>query len=157
MAVATDPAARYFDAISAALGGLDVFLRDDSSPLYKHDLVAKVMAEYIVRLENSFNAWRNRLGFMESFRISRAESGYPVYQNVLELENDRRTADKRIAAIPEAKVLRAEMADFILRHRAMPAALRHEQAMIGLVLDSADAHEGCKAFLEKRDAVFTGE
>lgn len=41
---------------------------------------------------------------------------------------------------------------------AMPlsAALRHEQAMIGLVLDSADAHEGCTAFLEKRPATFTG-
>jgi enoyl-CoA hydratase len=24
------------------------------------------------------------------------------------------------------------------------------------VFDSADAHEGCRAFLEKRDAVFTG-
>ena len=40
---------------------------------------------------------------------------------------------------------------------SLPAALAHEQAVIGLVLDSADAHEGCKAFLEKRDAVFTGE
>ena len=38
----------------------------------------------------------------------------------------------------------------------LSAALRHEQAMIGLVLDSADAHEGCTAFLEKRDAKFTG-
>ena len=38
----------------------------------------------------------------------------------------------------------------------LAAALRHEQAMIGLVLDSADAHEGCTAFLEKRDAKFTG-
>lgn len=38
----------------------------------------------------------------------------------------------------------------------LSAALRHEQAMIGLVLDSADAHEGCTAFLEKRDATFTG-
>ncbi|MCP8937766.1 enoyl-CoA hydratase-related protein [Alsobacter sp. SYSU M60028] len=36
------------------------------------------------------------------------------------------------------------------------AALRHEQAMIGLVLDSADAHEGCTAFLEKRPAQFRG-
>lgn len=34
------------------------------------------------------------------------------------------------------------------------AALAHEQAMIGLVLDSHDAHEGCAAFLEKRPARF---
>ena len=36
------------------------------------------------------------------------------------------------------------------------AALRHEQAMIGLVLDSHDAHEGCNAFLAKRPANFEG-
>ncbi len=36
------------------------------------------------------------------------------------------------------------------------AALRHEQAMIGLVLDSRDAHEGCTAFIEKRLASFEG-
>lgn len=47
-----------------------------------------------------------------------------------------------------------------LRHGAdMPlsAALPFEQAMIGLVLDSRDAHEGCSAFLEKRSPKFTGE
>lgn len=38
----------------------------------------------------------------------------------------------------------------------LPSALAHEQAMIALVLDSEDAHEGCRAFLEKRDARFTG-
>ena len=117
---ANDPATRYFEAIASALSGLDVFLRDDSSPLYRHDLIAKVMGEYIGRLENSFTSWRNRLGFMESFRISRAESGFPVFQNVLELENDRSSADKRLAAIPEPEALRAEMADFILRQKAMP-------------------------------------
>lgn len=36
------------------------------------------------------------------------------------------------------------------------ASLRYEQAMIGLVLDSDDAHEGCSAFLEKREARFSG-
>lgn len=39
----------------------------------------------------------------------------------------------------------------------LSAAIRHEQAMIGLVLDSADAHEGCSAFLEKRKATFEGK
>lgn len=46
-----------------------------------------------------------------------------------------------------------------LRHGAeMPqaAALPFEQAMIGLVLDSRDAHEGCRAFIEKRRAGFDG-
>lgn len=38
----------------------------------------------------------------------------------------------------------------------LPAALAHEQAMIGLVLDTQDAHEGCTAFLEKRQATFEG-
>ena len=39
----------------------------------------------------------------------------------------------------------------------LSVALRHEQAMIGLVLDSGDAHEGCEAFIEKRPADFRGE
>ena len=38
----------------------------------------------------------------------------------------------------------------------LPAALAHEQAMISLVLDTDDAHEGCQAFLEKRDPDFRG-
>ena len=38
----------------------------------------------------------------------------------------------------------------------LPSALAHEQAILGLVLDAKDAHEGCTAFLEKRPAKFTG-
>ena len=36
------------------------------------------------------------------------------------------------------------------------AALSHEQAMISLVLDARDAHEGCQAFLQKRSPDFKG-
>lgn len=46
-----------------------------------------------------------------------------------------------------------------LRHGGeMPlsAALAHEQATIGLVLDASDAHEGCSAFLQKRKPKFVG-
>jgi len=39
---------------------------------------------------------------------------------------------------------------------SLASGLAHEQALIGLVLDTKDAHEGCSAFLEKRKAVFKG-
>ncbi|MER8958880.1 hypothetical protein [Mesorhizobium sp. M0701] len=123
-----EAAARYFSAITAALGGLEVFMRDDRSPLYRHGIVAKVVAEYIARLDKSFSCWRNRLGFTETFRISRAESGFPVFQNLLELENDRLQADGRLAVIPSASELREEMADFILRHKEFPEALQKSMA-----------------------------
>ena len=126
--LADTPAERYFTAIHAALGGLDTFLRDDASPLYRHGIVAEVLVEYLARLEASFSCWRNRLGFADRFRISRAESGYPVFQNVLELENDKAKAAERLAAIPQGDELRAEMADFILRHKAMPTALQQAMA-----------------------------
>lgn len=38
----------------------------------------------------------------------------------------------------------------------LPVALEYEQALMGLVLDSDDAHEGCEAFLQKRPPEFKG-
>ncbi len=125
---ADNAAQRYFDAISAALGGLDIFLRDERSPFYRHGLVAQVMVEYIERLERSFGCWRNQIGFLDKFKISRAESGFPVFQSILELENDSRQAKQRLANIPDAETLRAEMADFILRHKDFPGALQKMMA-----------------------------
>ncbi len=91
------------------------------------------------------------------------------------------TADEAVAwglvnrAVPKAELMQEVMAmaqkiaaksplilkllKRTLRHgQDMPlnASLAYEQAMIGLVLDSQDAHEGCRAFLEKRAASFTG-
>src|SRR5690606_17947551 len=66
--------------------------------------------------------------FQDSFRISRAESGFPVFQNVLELENDRKQAEARLATIPQADELRRAMADFILRNKEFPASLQRSMA-----------------------------
>ena len=93
-----------------------------------YGIVAKIVAEYIARLDKSFSCWRNRLGFMDTFRISRADSGFPVFQNLLELENDRRQANQRLSSIPQADEIRNEMADFILRHKEFPAALQTQMA-----------------------------
>ncbi|WP_455270750.1 hypothetical protein [Rhizobium herbae] len=119
---------QYFASIRAALGGLEIFLGDRNSPLYRDTVVGEVIIPYLSRLKSSFSCWENRIGFIEQFRISRAESGFPVFQNVLELENDRQSAEKRLAGIPVADALRQEMADFILRQKAFPTELQSRMA-----------------------------
>lgn len=121
-------AQRYFESIGAALHGLDIFLRDTNSPLYQHELVARTVMPYLGRLTASFDSWQNRLNYAGKFRIARAESGFPVFQNVLELEKDRRTAWSRLDALPGPDALRADMADFILRHKAFPSELQETLA-----------------------------
>lgn len=119
---------RYFSSIDAALEGLDIFLRDDNSPFYQHGLVAQTVTQYIARLANSFQCWHNRLDYEAKFKISRADSGFPIFQNVLELEKDRQSAERRLSAIPDPATIRSEMADFILRHKEFPAALKKSMA-----------------------------
>ncbi|MDO9414860.1 hypothetical protein [Pararhizobium sp.] len=119
---------QYFSSIKAALGGLEIFLGDRNSPLYKNPVVGEVVIPYLARLKASIACWENRIGFVDQFRISRAESGFPVFQNVLELENDRQTAEKRLASIPAADALREEMTDFILRTKAFPTELQSRMA-----------------------------
>src|SRR5690606_11155204 len=87
-----------------------------------------VVMPYLARLRASFACWENRIGFVQQFRVSRAESGFPVFQNVMELENDRQGAEKRLAAMPNADQLRSEMADFILRQKAFPTDLQTRMA-----------------------------
>jgi enoyl-CoA hydratase len=53
------------------------------------------------------------------------------------------------------KILKRAMVDG--DEMPLRAALRHEHAMIGLVFDTDDAHEGCTAFIEKRRADFQGK
>jgi enoyl-CoA hydratase len=72
-----------------------------------------------------------------------------LMDETLKLAN--RIADKSPLVLKLMKRTLASGADM-----ALQAALDHEQAMVSLVLDSDDAHEGCSAFLEKRKPNFTG-
>ena len=116
---------QYFQTVRAAFGGLEIYLDDvtrNNPPA--RDLTASLIMKYVERLMTSLRCWENKTGFLDRFRISRAESGFPVYQNVLELENDRKSAPDRLAQIPDGAKLRAEMVDFILRNKAFPAVLQ---------------------------------
>lgn len=119
---------RYFASIASALDGLERFLAGPQSPLQGHALVGQAVVPYVERLARSFACWQHRMRFADRFRIARADSGFPVFQNTLELAGDRRQAGAKLAAIPPADDLRADMVDFILRHKAMPDALRKTMA-----------------------------
>ncbi|MEP1209398.1 MAG: hypothetical protein ABJM29_02360 [Rhizobiaceae bacterium] len=123
-----DTVGRYFRAIDSALDGLDTYLREDDSPLYNHAMIGSVLSEYIDRLNHSFSAWENRISFAERFRINQAESGYPLYRNVLDLDNDAKSAEKQLAELPSADTLRQDMVDYILLKKKFPTALQKAMA-----------------------------
>jgi len=118
----------YFSAMRSALSALKIFLSQSDSPLSGHALIAQVVLSCVERLMVSFDCFQDRIEFVERFRIARAESGFPAFQSVLALDNDRKSAAERLAAIPDPNALRHEMADFILRHRAFPHELRKQMA-----------------------------
>jgi len=119
---------RYFEAMHAALDGLDAYLKAEDSPLYQHELVGAVVASYLKRMRGSFESWNHRLAFAEKFRISQSESGFPAFQNVLDLENDRKQAEQRLAEIQDEDEIRQEMVDYILKKKAFPTALQKTMA-----------------------------
>jgi hypothetical protein len=122
---AVEPAAaQYFQTVRSAFVGLEAYLDGPGRNAAARDLTATLVMKYVERLKTSLACWENKIGFMDRFRISRAESGFPVFQNVLELENDRRSAPEKLAALPDAGRLRAEMVDFILRNKSFPEELQ---------------------------------
>ncbi|MEE9313231.1 MAG: hypothetical protein V3V02_01150 [Rhizobiaceae bacterium] len=125
----SDNASLYFQAIDAALSGLDVYLGDETdSPLYQHEMTGRILTGYIKRLRHSFSAWENRVGFADRFRINQAESGYPLFQNVMDLNRDAQTAKKQLAELPQADELRQDMIDYILLKKKFPASIQKTMA-----------------------------
>jgi hypothetical protein len=124
----TAPVERYFSAISDALDGLNTYLGEEDSPLYQHELVGAVVASYLGRLRGSFDSWQHRLSFADKFRVSQSESGFPAFQNVLDLENDRKGAKDRLAAFQSEEEIRREMVNYILHKKSFPKALQQTMA-----------------------------
>jgi hypothetical protein len=128
MTTAEPAVQQYFQTVRSAFEGMEIYLDDTNRGTSPRDLTASLLMKYVERLKTSLRCWENKTGFLERFRISRAESGFPIYQNVLELENDRKTAPDRLAQIPDGTSIRAEMVDFILRNKAFPEALQGRMA-----------------------------
>ncbi|KAG1702916.1 hypothetical protein GQR58_004407 [Nymphon striatum] len=100
----TDQSAKYFLALGSALEGLDTYLQEEQSPAYQHGVIAAV------------------------FRVSQTESGFPAFQNVLDLQNDRALAGERLAGFDDEDTIRENMVDHILSKKTFPADLQKSMA-----------------------------
>ena len=108
----------YFATMAAALAGLEQFFGQTDRRFGEKGPPTLHMLPYLDRLRNSFTSWQNRIGFTGQFKIAQAESGFPIFQNVLELENDRAGAATRLSTIPDVDKLREEMTLAQIDHHA---------------------------------------
>jgi enoyl-CoA hydratase len=92
----------------------------------------------------------DRIDAAEALRIGLVNRVVPLDQLMPQaMDLARRIAEKSPLVLRLLKRTLAAGADMPL-----PSALAHEQAMIGLVLDSRDAHEGCSAFPREAPGAF---
>ncbi|MEO0328443.1 MAG: hypothetical protein AAF217_07565 [Pseudomonadota bacterium] len=119
---------KYFTSLGHALDGLETYLSAEDSPAYKHDVIAAIVSRYLERLKHSLRSWENKIAFEPKFRVSQSESGFPAFENVLDLQNDSKEAQILLAALREPDTIREEMVDFILTKQAFPDALQKELA-----------------------------
>ena len=124
----TSQTQKYFSSLGNALDGLDTYLRDEQSPAQKHHLIASVISEYLTLMHDSLDSWESKVTFQNKFRISQTESGFPAFQNVLDLQNDSKDAEQRLSELRDPDVIRKAMVDHILTQRTFPVDLQKQMA-----------------------------
>lgn len=118
----------YFVSLGRALDGFDTFMQDEASSTSKHGVIAAIADEYLERLKTSLASWQDKIVFEPKFRVSQSESGFPAFENVLELMNDRENADATLKTLGKPDDLRKQMVDHILTKKSFPKAQKVELA-----------------------------
>ena len=111
---------RYFEAVDAAFDGLERVFELERQWVKRHNLIHQICRSHLDRLRNSFTCWELASRFSDKFKIDTRESGYPIFQHVLQLENDRRNAEATLGRMPAPDAIRNDMANEILRFKRFP-------------------------------------
>lgn len=122
---------RYFDKFAKITGYLtkvaatmEVEGRFDRNEI-------EVMARYLIGLNWTFTALAHKYHFAGRYEhagkltFDRRESGFPVYQEILEMANDALQAGRHLAAQPSGEDLKDEMLRVILRDQEIPTKLQY--------------------------------
>ncbi len=90
-----------------------------------------VIARYLVQLNLTFRALSHKYHFSGRFAhagqltFDRVESGFPVYQELLEMANDALQADRHLASMPSADALKDQIVRTIVADQEIPTKLQY--------------------------------
>ncbi len=137
--------ADYFHAIDNAFAGLDAVVRVQSAQVKRNNLIYRALSGHLARLRHSFTCWQHKCHFAESFKIDRAESGFPLFQNVLDLSADHARRQERLLDMPSAAQIREEMLEMLLKYKQFPRIQQRTMAE-RVLLDALDEQDVFNAF-----------
>ena len=91
----------------------------------------EVLARYLAGLNWTFEALSHKYHFAGRYEhagaltIDRRESGFPVYQELLEMANDAQQAERHLATQPSVEALKDQMVRVILAEQEIPTRLQY--------------------------------
>ena len=119
---------RYFGAVDAAFRGLVRVFETEGEWVKRHNRIHRICKLHLDRLRVAHECWELSSRFWDKFKIDTRDSGFPVFQHVLQLENDSKQAERRLEEIATAHQIRKEMIELLLKHREHPGDLQRKMA-----------------------------
>lgn len=123
---------RYFAKFERIIGHLHDVAAETTGQGRLGELETQIVEGYLQALASTFNvlfykhlmAPRVPNALPHHLEIDRADSGFPVFRELLQMGNDYTQSVARLDAIPKAEQLKAEMLDQILGERTIPTRLQ---------------------------------
>ena len=129
---------RYFGKFERIIGHLHRIAVDEVGPASDGSseklvqLEVEVVEGYLACLANSLTALSTKYlltGIVSNklpakLEIDRAESGFPVFRELLQMANDLVQADRHLESLPSQERLKSEIVDQILQSRTIPRDLQ---------------------------------
>lgn len=119
---------RYFSAVEAAFDGLVRVFESEGEWVKRHNLIHSICKTQLERLRFSQECWELSARFSDAFKIDTRDSGFPIFQHILQLENDRKQADARLERLATTHEIRTQMTELLLRHRKFPGEQQRNMA-----------------------------
>ena len=123
---------KYFAKFERIIGHLRQVtdIAQDDGTIKKSEAI--VVRRYLEALANTFSAlsykylltWRVSGALPNGMSVDRQDSGFPVYQEMLQMANDALNAQKHLASLPEPEDLKKDMVRHILNEHSHPTQLQ---------------------------------